>query len=353
MSGFLSVIKILAVFGILSLLIGLMFGGTSPFDDLENTLSVGVSFPAFIDPFTEETVRITAFAQGPTDNNTNQDEYSVVGCNDTNYERTECLLTRDGDTSYFRAEVDDSAAFNPSFEFNYSNPQFTDVAAADLRGVTVTFTCRTLVSNSTAFPFDLIFASGGEPNFTAIQGFLGSCPQGNTYSTVVLHRDYPDGVPDSSLPFQINSDDEGQALLITSSGGEFGNFTVTGEPVAHFTYFRIDIDVVTGADCVPAEGAWFPIVDQIACAIINFASLVWKGIQYVINGISFIAVTVGVVLVFLGQVVFGLLLGIIAMATWFLTVDAPDIVKSIFGIFTITAIAFPILTVARLIRGSE
>jgi hypothetical protein len=365
MSNFTVAIKLLVVFGLLSLLIGLMFGGTSPFDDLSDTLSVGVDFPDFDNPFTTEIVRKSAYADFPFEYvvqaPTNGTRAQFHGCVNTTLGRAQCLQTPDGDESYVRVPI--IHPFKTGFQFNYSDNAFKFIGGLSLRGITVTMQCRTEVNETSVLSFLFIFANVNPQNETQPQE-IGFCPMGEEYQTFSFRRDFPGGVsypsdPDAA-PFKTPYEVFGCPDCFRQFGLQTETFVSVdplvnnvGTPAARFTYFRIDVDYAVNTDCQPPEGAWFPFVDEIACAIINFGNAVWKGIQFVINGVSFILVTLGVVLVFLGQVVFGLLIGIINMATWFLTVDAPDIVKSIFGIFTITAIAFPILTVAQLIRGSE
>jgi len=360
MSNFTVAVKLLIVFGLLSLLVGQMLGGPSPFDDLQDTLALGVDLPEFNNPFTEQSVRLTAYADTPFrfggDPFGGANPEDATGCANTTLERSACLAEQDGDNTYLSLFVVET--FNARFQFNYSNPGFNTILDAQLRAITVTIQCRTITTNSSALGF-YVQATPFQfaPEETYVQKLF--CPKGNEYQEVSSRTDFPNGViTPTGRPFvEIVGVPDLQAEILTNRtldhlGEEPRNQTQnTGDPIARFTYFRIDVDVALGSDCQPPEGAWFPFLDEVACSIANFGALVWRGILFVINGVSFILVSLGLILVFLGQVVFGLLLGVIAMATWFLTIDAPPIVQAIFGVFTVAAIAFPVLTVAQLIRG--
>jgi len=364
MSNFTVAVKLLVVFGLLALLVGQMLGGPSPFDDLQDTLTQGVEFPQFNDPYSETIVRETAFAEQPSEFSTEGGAFdggaTAVGCTNTSLGLTDCLLTADGDGSYLRMPVFD---YNPDtmlpgpyshLKFNWSSQDFRDVPGPDIREVVMTIQCRTETVESSFAHFSLFFSTwNNSPDPQFQQSVFGACPKTRGYSTLIIRVSFPNGVPDCDLtcfPFFNNEHPEqGNLLLIATSPDSFNQ----GNPVARFSFLRLDIAIVTPEDvCVPSVDAWLPALDNIACSIINFGAAVWKGIQFVINGLSFVIVSLGVVLIFLGHVVFGLLIGIVDMATWFLTIDAPDIVKGIFGVFTVAAIAFPILTVAGLIRGT-
>lgn len=362
MGNFSTAVKLLVVFGLISLLVVTMLGGTSPFDDLENTLSAGVTFPEFSDPFTEETITFTSFIGNPVEGQvTNVTSFAGVsfhGCENVTLRRGECMGSPDKEESFVRLSVREDF-FKSGISWNYSHGGFKNINSTTLRTVKITFQCRTEINETAEVNFRLFWSLASQN--LSFQPVL-SCPKSDSYQTVTWTASFPGGITpyDPFLtPCVVNPPCTGftqQAWIFTEVNiqGGFGIPAITNTPgaSARFSYFRIDVEVMVNTDCVPPEGAWFPALDEVACAIMGFANVVWKGINFLINGISFVLVTIGVVLVFLGQVVFGLLLGIINMAAWFLTVDAPDIVKSIFGIFTIGTISFVVLTVAGLIRGS-
>jgi hypothetical protein len=357
-SNFTVAVKLLVVFGLLALLVGQMLGGPNPFDDLSETLTQGIDFPEFDNPFTEETILLTSFIGSPVEGDATDDSdfggVSFHGCENVTLRRGECMGRQDRDDAFVRLTVRDDFS-KSGFTWNYSNSEYKNIENTTLRSVKITIQCRTEVNATAELTFRLWWSMAG---FSLKNYPLLVCPKSSSYQTVTWTNGFPNGItydpfttPCAVFPPCIGTTQ--QAWIFTAinmqTDPEVNN---TPGASARFTYFRIDVEVSAESTCVPPEGAWFPALDAVACAIFSFANLVWRIGEFLINGISFIVVTIGVVLIFLGQVVFGMLLGIIEMATWFLTIDAPDIVKAIFGVFTVAAIAFPILTVAGLIRGT-
>src|SRR3990167_865705 len=116
---------------------------------------------------------------------------------------------------------------------------------------------------------------------------------------------------------------------------------------------RIDIEYSLAVNCEPPDGAWFPALDEVACAIIGFGNFVWKGIQLVGSGISFIILTLAGVIVFVGGIVVNLILGTLAVYATLFALGAPTPVQEIIDVLVIVSGAYLVFAVVSLMRGTE
>lgn len=324
MSNFGTAVKLLVVFGLLALLVTAMLGGPSPFEGLQSTLSQGVTFPVFDDPFSPR--RIT-FTLSPVANGTDYNPPdavtdtlgSVDDCdNGTTGQWWGCLTTDDGNGSF----VSEST---PGPSFSVMLDEFFGASGSfPVLSVQVDVSCR---------------ATGGSPvNTRAEFNFF----DGGSFFQLVT--------PVICKPGDFASQSLRQEL--SSPYSNVGNYSGSMLVLATDTPYLVDYSyVLVTVEYSPITECTGDALAIIACNIGQFFTFIINAIKFVVNGIAFVLVTFAVVLVFIGQVVVGLLLGIINMAVWFLAIDAPDVVKGIFGIFTVAAIAFPVLTVAQLIRG--
>lgn len=348
MSNATTFVKLVAMMGLIVVLTTTLTGsGNSQWAALESSVSAGIDWPEFWNPFTQETVRRTAFADYPVG------EYDLFGdgtvywsgCADDGFNRSRCLAEQDGDESYVQINMTTAAPIGIfGASFNLSNPQFLEIDEADFRAVVITIQCKTVSEGTSVMAFYASYLQGG---IFALSGF---CPK-DRYDNVVLRDEFPVGTTDPDPPFSGNP----QAFILSgyvpdmTSGIGFNRGLVQ----ARFSYFRIDIEFVSTATCEAPEGAWFPWIDNVACSIGQFASIVWKGIQLFGSAVAFILITAGVLLVFIGNIVANLILGLVEVSGSLFNLGAPSPAQEIIDVLVIAVIAFILFTLIALIRGTE
>ena len=352
MSSGTTLVKVLALVGLLIVLTSAITGSTPPeWTAIRSSISAGVSWPAFWNPFTEEIVRESAYVEAPA-NLTGFSVQSVVGCENTSFGRAECLGEPDGDASYIRMAVYNETYYGNStslFRHNWTNPRFLLINGPQLRKVQLTIMCRTEAGTNTSTA-KLLFDwnTYGNPVPSAIDG---DCKKGEEYSTIVLTDTFASGLPDcdaACFPFTLTNHTY-QADIISLAP----SFGVLGNPIVRISYIRIDIEYSLAVNCEPPDGAWFPALDEVACAIIGFGNFVWKGIQLVGSGISFIILTLAGVIVFVGGIVVNLILGTLAVYATLFALGAPSPVQEIIDVLVIVSGAYIVYAVVSLIRGTE
>ena len=361
-----TLVKVLALVGLLIVLTSAITGSTPPeWTAIRNSISAGVDWPTFWNPFTTEIVRKTAYADFPFEYvvqaPTNGTRAEFHGCVNTTLGRAQCLQTPDNDESYVRVPI--IHPYKTGFQFNYSDNAFKFIGGLSLRGITVTMQCRTEVNETSVLSFLFIFANVNPQNETQPQE-IGFCPMGDLYQTFTFHRDFPGGVsypsdPDAA-PFKAPYEVFGCPDCFRQFGLQTETFVSidplvnnVGTPAARFTYFRIDVDYAVTEDCQPPEGAWFPVLDEVACAIINFGNFVWKGIQFISSGIAFIVLTLATVIIFVGSIVVNLILGTLAVYATLFALGAPTPVQEIIDVLVIVSGAYLVFAVMSLMRGTE
>lgn len=344
--------KVLALIGIIILLTASITGSTPPaWTAIRNTIQAGISMPAFWNPFTEEIVHESAFVEAPT-NLTGFSEQSVSGCENTSFGRAECLGTPDGDTSYIRMAVYSEMFFGNStflLTHNWTNPGFLLINGPQLRKVQVTIMCLTETGGNTSTA-KLLFDwnTYGNPVPSAIRG---DCKRGEEYSTIILTDTFESGLPDcdaACFPFTL-TDHIYQADIVSLPP----SFGVLGNPIVRISYIRIDVEFSRSSNCEPPEGAWFPALDQVACAIIGFGNFVWRGIQLVGSAIAFLILTLATVVLFVGSIIVNLLLGTVSVFGTLFNLGAPSPIQEMIDVLVIVSGGFLIFTVVSLVRGTE
>jgi len=345
-------VKVLAVVGFIIILTTALTGSTPPaWTAVRNTIAAGIQWPSFWNPFTEEIVRESAFVEAPV-NLTGFSVQSVSGCENTSFGRAECLGSPDGDTSYIRMAVYNETYYGNStflLSHNWTNPRFLLINGPQLRKVQLTIMCLTEAGTNTSTA-KLLFDwnTFGNPVPSSIDG---DCKKGEEYSTIVLTDTFQSGLPDcaaSCFPFTVT--DHAYQADIISLAPLFG---VLGNPVVRISYIRIDVEFSTSANCEPPEGAWFPALDEVACAIIGFGTFVWKGIQIIGSGIAFAILTLASVILFVGGIIVNILLGTVTVLGSLFALGAPSPAQEIIDVLVIAMAGFLVFVVVSLIRGTE
>lgn len=104
----------------------------------------------------------------------------------------------------------------------------------------------------------------------------------------------------------------------------------------------------SGTGCVVPTGAWFPFVDEVACAVTGVGEVLWQIFGAVIG-----------IFIFLGQALWwfvntiaNFIYGVIATLAWLLTIPgAPPLAQGLIDIPVIASMGYMILYVIELIRG--
>lgn len=350
-----AVAKIIAMLGFIVIFTAALSGSTpAEWTNAQNTIAAGIDFPEFWNPFSPDVIRVTAYTSHPFRFGFHWDTpetpyITMSGCENTTFSRSDCLATADADTSYLR--FDEDAADDAGFFYNYSNPQLADVTFASVRSIVVTLMCRTLPGESSPFAFHIIlsdyFSDSGGTNASYEQE--GFCPKGDTYQNIVFRREFEG---DTCVGAACSN-----TIFIPFGNRSAGyiyqrDYQNVGGPIALFTYLRLDVEYAVVSECRPPEGAWFPALDEAACAIMGFANFVWRGIQLVGSAIAFVILSVAAVLGFVGSIVGNLLLGAVSVYGSLFNLGAPSPVQEIIDVLAIAVAGYLILQIVFILRGS-
>lgn len=361
MSNGLALAKIVAIIAVVIMFTAALTGTTpSEWTAVQESIAAGIEFPSFWNPFTEEIIRITAFADLPvryhSSNGYDWNGEQWIGCENTTSTRARCLATIDGDASFVRVPVDPESGFQTGFSFNYSNQDFKNLNATRIRQVVITMHCRTEVNGTSALSFFTFFSYD-----IAFLDIL-TCPMSAAYGTIIKTIDFPNGMPvpplSSGTPFNDDEGfyDPGAAQFQIGTQQRLDDDPIienVGLPNARFSYIKVEIAYATGDDCSPPDGAWFPVLDEIACAIINFANFVWKGIQLIGSGIAFIILSAVTLIGFIGGIIVNILIGTASVYGTLFSLGAPSPAQEIINVLVIAMAAYLIFIIVSIVRGTE
>lgn len=323
-------VRLLFVLGVTFILVGTLTpGGDSAWNSFTDRIQ---DRPDFNNPFDRQEQRFTAFPDYPAniDNTTGQALPQLHGCTDTLVNVSYCINTPDGADTYIQFNSTDTAQI---VTFNWSRTDFASIPASRVVYIHVDIDCWTISGPS--LEFYIVWAwnlAGNNEN---------SCPVADYPVRISLQFDCPNGCgTNTTFPWESHP-------FAMASIQHSANNTASAPSQARFTFLRIEIGVITtqSATCRAPDGAWFPWADEVACAIAQFGHVVWKGIQFVTNG-----------LIFTGQIVVYLITTIyefFALVAYFLAVPgAPVIVQALFTLIVVGMILAVILIVLGRVRGS-
>lgn len=303
-----NLIRIIIVFGIVSLLVGLMAVeglGVSPFQAFSDTLTEGIVFPEFVDPFAGN---ILSFALWP-DEHLSETGADFTGCEEaTSYTCVNVL----NDSSYvtFDAVLEDV------------NWNMTDLPSTDFYVTAVVSTIRCRASDSVV-TVGLFVAFG-------VENGEFRCNPGDDFELVNSAHNIFD-------PETAWSDLEATSIDVR---------------VLNITSGTVDVSFVTLAvfsnSNTPCAGNWF---ENTGCQIGRFVDTLVKGFIWILNGISFVVVSIVAVFAFTGEVIATFIFGFVSIVAWALTIPAPSPVREIIALFFIGSMAFVIFLVVKVVRG--
>lgn len=96
-----------------------------------------------------------------------------------------------------------------------------------------------------------------------------------------------------------------------------------------------------------------PLFGDVACAIWLGANAIWKAILFIAFGIWFVISTVAAILIFVGSIIVNLFIGIFTLiAAYFSIPGVPAFLQAFIDILLIGIVVFIIYTLVKLLRGS-
>lgn len=315
-----TIARIVLVFGIVfSLVIFLYPGEETGWDRFQGNVQ---TLPSFNDPFAEGSITL------PLEPNANgstvvQKDITTIGCVEADF--WECVRFNDAN-AYIRADEPTGSPDVSRFQV-----QFNDPPAGDrfLVGFQVDVVCRGDPDRSLLIVLD---SPPGGPsilmnpnpafcaNTTTFQRLAFYMPNENNFFTWANVT-----TMEVSVFVQDEEDTGGAVDVIYVLLTIFGSTEQVG--------------------CDVPDGAWFPWVDEAACAAGQTGAIIGKGITFVLNGFDFVgqAISYG----------FGLLIGFGEMVGFLFNIpDTPDFIQGIITVFIVACILIVILRVLSLIRGT-
>ena len=318
MASGIALVKALAVVGLLIVLTSAITGNTPPeWTAVRSSIQAGIVWPTFVDPFAEDLVVFT-FAPGETVG----DDDETVGC--PGGDSWLCLENDDGDESYVRVN-----ATSGELLFMIANLPLNETR--HITNVVLHVTCRT---------------EDGEADATWRTGAY--VPSGNALECGSFYREYSfsmSKVPDDPFPAWTWTD-------LDAIDNAFGVEVFTDEAI-FVTRAYVNVWTSGELECDAPPGAWFPWLDETACAIGNGARLVFNALTWLANGFMWLGATVVSIILFVGGVVVNLILGTLSVYGTLFNLGAPSPVQEFIDVIVIVSAAYIIFVVVSLIRGTE
>lgn len=329
--------KLVAAFGVLVLAVTLLAqdsrgpGTVSAWDDMTSTLETGVQFPVFIDPYAEGTLTLELVPNG---NGTviARKSIATVGCDIGSY--FECVTADDGADSYIHMVEPTGSPDLSRFQVALNDPP---AGSRFLTGLQVNIECRGDPDRRILIGLD---ATPGGPSIS-MNVNPAYCADTSTFNRLDFFQGNDNNffnwgnVSDLEISvFAFDEEDTGGAVDVT-----FVSATI---------FFSTEF---TG--CEAPDGAWFPWLDETACAIGQTGAAIWKGIQFFLNGAAFVLVSIGAIFGFVFAVVGGFLGGMMGVGSFFLNLpDTPAPVQAFFTFVFVAIIGGILFVIVKVVRGT-
>lgn len=316
MSDAKSLAGIVLVLGFVVLLANLLSPGNTAWDQFTAAVQ---ALPSFVNPFAANQFDTAAVPNGEG----TVDPTGFVGAPTF----WEAMLTDDGNDSFVYSNATQSF-------FNYT---LTAISAADMSMTawTLDIACR----NETDVKFAVIFSVLPPADLLMdlnTPGRVGICPASEDGQFTFLRLG---GRNAEALDW---SDFSGVTMRITKI------HPTTDEPdsaaAMQISYVKVTLYGVTETECTAAPGAWFPWLDETACAIGRVGEVVWKGLQFAFNGLIFIAQ----IFVYVGSI----LVSIAGLFAVIFTLGAPSPFQEILDIMVVVLLLFFVVFAIQTVRGS-
>lgn len=299
---------------------------STAWDSFSDSISQGPQFPTFVDPFVGNTyshIRI------PISNGTDDLPDSVSGCTIADY--WECVQFRD-DGRFLTIESGDLVTVN-----------ITDLPspARVITDIVVRVSCRTNGDSETAVI--LYHETELTPDVIVGSFFFLGC---NVGSFQEIAFSFSENDPATTARWDWSGIDTGWEI-----GIEIHPNLDNGPVLVDYMEAQVfSQDVVT---CAADPGAWFPWVDEQACAIGQFTQLIFHGFQFIFNGISFVVVSIGAIMLYISIAVGGLFTGLITTFGFFIALPgAPPLIQTSVAVIFVAFIAFIAFVLIKIVRGT-
>lgn len=323
MSEGVQLFKVIAMIGLFSLFIfamsidpGTGVSSISAWTELQNTMSAGVSWPVFNDPYIQRTVVQSLFPDGV---GPQYDRVSATGCSDANYYL--CVTSNDGNTTYLEFDLDVSFSV---FLVNMTDPP---EGSYDYLGVQVNAWC----ASGSGLTSEAHFGYGNSTIDYATEKVI--CQAGNTsFGKVSLF------LPDRSGVKWNRSLLNDLVLGMSSFAGEDDGTLVT--------FINAEVHAVPVTVCT---GNWFEVT---GCQLGQFVLSVFLFFLFIINAVVYILQVIVSVGAFVVALLVGISGGIFGTLTWVTGNISNPFVFMIFSVVFIGFIVWFTYIAVKLIRGS-
>lgn len=338
MSDAKTLIKIVALLGILAIFMGVLPGGdTTIWDNFSSVIKTGPDLPVFNNPYTAKTFagRVVPGQFGSWESNRLYGPPSFGTDNNCGNPFVWFCMDHNQDDSYVRLQYPGIDACQnhircalSTFRFNTGiDPRFDTTFIV---AVEITITCRASVDDTKLTLFIGAFAATAD---------AFNCKLGPTWTTQVV--DYTAHVGGYTLKeFKEITEDKQESTV---------NIEETANRYADIDYIAMDIFTTPPPDVCTSD---VPLFGDIACAIyLGFVGLV-RAITFVVNAIVFIVASIAAILLFVGSVIVNLFIGIFALlGAYFAIPGVPAFLQAFIDILLIGIVVFVIYTLIKLLRG--
>lgn len=314
-------IKLIVILAVIILLANLMgVGAVSPFQGLQDAFSAGPSLPEFIDPFGLK--EYVAFVAIPVANRSSSDYWplAVNGHELYGYDLDEYyrnLESPDGEASYIRSP--EGAGYGVLINEPPSMPSDVRISRVEIE-----IQARTAYANVTVWAWPVSVGGGT---------FIPAGSSFQNYSST----QFPEVV------FSGWENLTSATIIVMDSNNT--------NAIVDISFIRFSIWVGGQPECSAPAGAWFPVVDELACQFAQGVDWFITALQFVVNALIFGFLYVGGWLVWAGTIIAAFVSGIVNMSLWFLDLEAPAVIQGFFGIMTVAVIGFFFLVIIQVVRG--
>ncbi len=324
------------------LLVGLLYPGQDlVWTNFQTAINTSPQYPSFDNPFNlnaGSTTLLPIAASLPF-------SAPTVGCQNWTY--YVCLQTIDGFTSYVKLQFVNAVG---NCYTNGSNPpDRCGTAVVRAKG---SIGYRAFVS---AARYNFYCRSTNSSNLGRFAFFVSNTNENSTFSCPFSTQFQPISFPSSVIRTQ--KDGAGNYWSANFAGGWQIEMTLCGKTLACDSSFPnsgpLEITAIT-LSIDWEEAATTCASFDIACQTGRIADAIFKSILFVVNGVSFVITSIAITIGYIGTIIITLFFGVIGMLAFFLTLPgAPTIVQSIISAIVIGMVAFLLITVLIIARGSS
>lgn len=355
-----TMIRIIMALGMLFIVMGLLNpGDDAAWKNFQAATNQPLNIPQFDDPFQERYAHLFSVKDDPTGSATP----TVVSSQETPCGNWEDCLKRPDD-SYVVYHIGNPGAVPLNFSADESGEdQF-------VYSFTVRVSCSTTaVGNLPTIPTQEMAIYISLSVLPEAEPILINCP----FTREIVSGDFGDIPAHDTIQFQTMTipwaketsttnvwgtlkDDAGINIAAVNPRTGPAYSSPPGDYLVYFNYITFELYTASPISCADSspEGAWFPWVDELSCNIGRFVLEMVKGFLYIGRALWWGISAVVAVVSFVGGIVFNFFIATLTMlGLMFAIVGAPLIVQAIVDVVLVGLIAFVVITLVKLIRGSQ